>query len=79
MKRLRNLLFALLMGLVLPASAQDVLINAATERTLRFNVRIATPPPGQDCAPGVGSSYMFSLKPRDVVGGLMGVSLMNAN
>ena len=34
---------------------------------LRFNVRIATPPPGQDCAPGVGSSYVFSLKPGDIV------------
>ncbi len=41
--------------------------NAATERTLRFNVRIATPPPGQDCPPGVGSAYMFNLKPGDVV------------
>jgi len=41
--------------------------NAATERSLRFNVRIATPPPGQDCPPGVGSSYVFSLKPGDIV------------
>ncbi len=41
--------------------------NLATEGTLRFNVRIATPPPGQDCPPGVGSSYMYSLKPGDVV------------
>lgn len=41
--------------------------NAVTERTLRFNVRIATPPPGQDCPPGVGSAYMFSLKPGDTV------------
>ena len=41
--------------------------NPRTERQLRFNVRIATPPPGQDCAPGVGSSYVFSLKPGDVV------------
>lgn len=41
--------------------------NAATERTLRFNVRIATPPPGQDCPPGVGSAYVFSLKPGDEV------------
>jgi len=41
--------------------------NARTESTLRFNVRIATPPPGQDCAPGVGSAYMFSLKPGDTV------------
>ena len=41
--------------------------NAATERTLKFNVRIATPPPGQNCPPGVGSSYVFSLKPGDTV------------
>ena len=41
--------------------------NPHTERQLRFNVRIATPPPGQDCAPGVGSSYVFSLKPGDTV------------
>ena len=41
--------------------------NQKTERTLRFNVRIATPPPGQDCAPGVGSSYVFNLKPGDTV------------
>jgi Na+-transporting NADH:ubiquinone oxidoreductase subunit F len=41
--------------------------NQERDRTLRFNVRIATPPPGQDCAPGVGSSYVFSLKPGDIV------------
>lgn len=41
--------------------------NQRTESILRFNVRIATPPPGQDCAPGVGSSYVFSLKPGDIV------------
>jgi Na+-transporting NADH:ubiquinone oxidoreductase subunit F len=41
--------------------------NQQTESVLRFNVRIATPPPGQDCAPGAGSSYVFSLKPGDVV------------
>jgi Na(+)-translocating NADH:ubiquinone oxidoreductase F subunit len=41
--------------------------NRSTEDTLRFNVRIATPPPGQDCPPGAGSSYMFSLSPGDVV------------
>jgi MocE subfamily Rieske [2Fe-2S] domain protein len=41
--------------------------NQATEHLLRFNVRIATPPPGQDCAPGIGSSYMFSLRPGDIV------------
>lgn len=41
--------------------------NPRTEHQLRFNVRIATPPPGQDCEPGVGSSYVFSLKPGDAV------------
>lgn len=45
----------------------SVASNQARENTLRFNVRIATPPPGQDCPPGVGSSYVFSLKPGDVV------------
>lgn len=79
MTRLRNSLFVLLMGLVLSASAQNVLINAATGRTLRFNIRITTPPPGQDCALGVGSSCMFSPKTGDGVVGLMGVSVMNAN
>jgi Na+-transporting NADH:ubiquinone oxidoreductase subunit F len=41
--------------------------NRQTEKGLRLNVRIATPPPGQDCAPGVGSSYVFSLKEGDIV------------
>ena len=41
--------------------------NQANERALRFNVRIATPPPGQDCPPGVGSAYVFSLRPGDTV------------
>ena len=41
--------------------------NARIESTLRLNVRLATPPPGQDCPPGVGSAYMFSLKPGDLV------------
>ena len=41
--------------------------NPHTEQALRFNVRIATPPPGQECAPGVGSSYVFSLRPGDLV------------
>jgi Na+-transporting NADH:ubiquinone oxidoreductase subunit F len=44
--------------------------NQKTENVLRFNVRIATPPPGQECAPGVGSSYVFSLKPGDLVTGV---------
>jgi Na+-transporting NADH:ubiquinone oxidoreductase subunit F len=41
--------------------------NGQTERQLKFNVRIATPPPGQDCPPGVGSSYVFNLKAGDEV------------
>jgi Na+-transporting NADH:ubiquinone oxidoreductase subunit F len=41
--------------------------NRRLERQLRFNVRIATPPPGQDCPPGAGSAYVFNLKPGDVV------------
>lgn len=41
--------------------------NRGTEQFLRFNVRIATPPPGQDCPPGIGSAYIFSLKPGDIV------------
>ena len=44
--------------------------NLELEPTLRLNVRIATPPPGQDCAPGVGSSYLFSLKPGDRISAL---------
>jgi Na+-transporting NADH:ubiquinone oxidoreductase subunit F len=41
--------------------------NRQLERVLRFNVRIATPPPGQACPPGIGSSYVFNLKPSDTV------------
>jgi MocE subfamily Rieske [2Fe-2S] domain protein len=42
--------------------------NAATEPgLLRFNVRIATPPPGQDCPPGVGSAHLWSLRPGDTI------------
>lgn len=41
--------------------------NCQTERQLKFNVRIATPPTGQDCPPGLGSSYVFNLKPGDIV------------
>lgn len=32
---------------------------------LMFNVRIATPPPGQSVPPGTVSSYLFGLKPGD--------------
>jgi Na+-transporting NADH:ubiquinone oxidoreductase subunit F len=41
--------------------------NRQLERVLRFNVRIATPPPGQACPPGIGSSYVFNLNPGDTV------------
>lgn len=41
--------------------------NHATEKQQRFNVRIATPPRGQACYAGVGSSYVFGLKPGDRV------------
>jgi Na+-transporting NADH:ubiquinone oxidoreductase subunit F len=43
--------------------------NTPTEDLLRFTIRIATPPPGAggDLPPGVGSSYVFSLKPGDQV------------
>jgi Na+-transporting NADH:ubiquinone oxidoreductase subunit F len=34
---------------------------------LMLNVRIATPPPGQQVPPGVMSSYIFNLKPGDKV------------
>jgi Na(+)-translocating NADH:ubiquinone oxidoreductase F subunit len=39
--------------------------NGQKEQVLKFNVRIATPPSGQDCPPGIGSSYLFGLKPGD--------------
>jgi MocE subfamily Rieske [2Fe-2S] domain protein len=41
--------------------------NPDTEKLLRFNVRIATPPRGQACNAGVGSSYLFGLKPGERV------------
>jgi MocE subfamily Rieske [2Fe-2S] domain protein len=41
--------------------------NPGVDRNLRFNVRISTPPRGQACDPGRGSSYIFSLKPGDTV------------
>jgi Na(+)-translocating NADH:ubiquinone oxidoreductase F subunit len=41
--------------------------NKKLEGFLRFNVRIATPPPGQECCPGIGSSYVFSLRAGDIV------------
>jgi MocE subfamily Rieske [2Fe-2S] domain protein len=41
--------------------------NPAVDRQLRFNVRISTPPRGQDCLAGAGSSYIHRLKPGDKI------------
>jgi Na+-transporting NADH:ubiquinone oxidoreductase subunit F len=45
------------------------LANPPAERgILKFTIRIATPPPGHsELPPGVGSSYVFNLKPGDRV------------
>jgi len=34
---------------------------------IKLNIRVATPPPGMDVNPGIGSSYIFNLKPGDKV------------
>lgn len=41
--------------------------NPAEDDHYKFNVRIAMPPEGQDCPPGIGSSYVFQLKEGDEV------------
>lgn len=41
--------------------------DPGSESVLRLNVRIATPPPGQDCLPGAGSAHMFRVQPGDVL------------
>lgn len=41
--------------------------NPANDNELRFNVRIALPPLGLDCSAGIGSSYVYGLKPGDTV------------
>jgi Na+-transporting NADH:ubiquinone oxidoreductase subunit F len=41
--------------------------NPQIEKQLKFNIRIALPPPGMNCDAGSGSSYVFSLKPGDTV------------
>jgi len=52
-----------------PANRAYSLANPPIETDLlRFTIRIATPPPGVEAAPpGVGSSYVFNLKPGDRV------------
>lgn len=39
----------------------------ALDGLLRFNIRLATPPRGIECNSGIGSSYIFGLKPGDTV------------
>ena len=41
--------------------------NPSVDRQLRFNVRVSTPPRGQDCSAGAGSTYLHRLKPGDKV------------
>ncbi len=41
--------------------------NPTLDKQLRFNVRIATPPRGQDCLAGAGSAYVHRLKPGDKI------------
>jgi Na+-transporting NADH:ubiquinone oxidoreductase subunit F len=41
--------------------------NTPGEELMRFTIRIATPPPGLDVAPGVASSFLFGLKPGDPI------------
>ena len=41
--------------------------NPAIESVLRFNIRLATPPQGLDAPAGIGSAYVFGLKPGDTV------------
>ena len=41
--------------------------NPGDEPDLRFNIRLATPPPGADAPAGCGSTYLFGLKAGDMV------------
>ena len=41
--------------------------NPSLHRQLKFNIRIATPPRGQDCDAGVGSTYAYSLRAGDSI------------
>lgn len=45
----------------------SVAANPAKDRHLRFNIRLAAPPRGQDCYGGIGSAFMQRLKPGDIV------------
>ncbi|MEW6672026.1 MAG: NADH:ubiquinone reductase (Na(+)-transporting) subunit F [Thermodesulfobacteriota bacterium] len=52
-----------------PVNRAYSLANPPAEKDiLKFTIRIATPPPGAgDIPPGIGSSYIFNLKPGDAV------------
>jgi Na(+)-translocating NADH:ubiquinone oxidoreductase F subunit len=41
--------------------------NPEKDKVLKFNIRIALPPMGINCYAGIGSSYVFNLKPGDLV------------
>ena len=41
--------------------------NPEQDKALLFNIRIALPPIGINCYAGIGSSYVFNLKPGDMV------------
>ena len=41
--------------------------NPAKDKVISFNIRILLPPTGSDYAAGVGSAYLFDLKPGDTV------------
>jgi len=45
----------------------SVATNPSLLRQLKFNIRIATPPHGQDCDAGVGSTYAHTLRTGDRV------------
>ncbi|MGD9017237.1 MAG: NADH:ubiquinone reductase (Na(+)-transporting) subunit F [Desulfobacterales bacterium] len=61
--------FKLTAGSDEPVNRAYSLANPPLEKgILKFTIRIATPPPGaDDIPPGVGSSYVFHLKPGDRV------------
>ena len=41
--------------------------NPESGGLLKFNVRLSLPPAGLNCSAGVGSTYVFNLKPGDTV------------
>ena len=47
--------------------AYSMASHPAEKDIVMLNVRIATPPPGTDFPPGISSSYIFNLKPGDMV------------